>query len=79
MSTETAANLIKNVLDFCGEASDISFMFQGGEPLLAGIDFFRSFISTVNSLKDEKTTVNYSLQTNGTLLDREFAEFFAEK
>ncbi len=76
MSTETAANLIKNVLDFCGEASDISFMFQGGEPLLAGIDFFRSFISTVNSLKDEKTTVNYSLQTNGTLIDEEFCKFF---
>lgn len=53
-------------------------MFQGGEPLLAGIDFFRSFISTVNSLKDEKTTVNYSLQTNGTLIDDEFCRFFKE-
>ncbi len=59
MAAATAENLIKKVFDFCGEGSDISFMFQGGEPLLAGIDYFRSFISTVNSLRDEKTTVNY--------------------
>ena len=78
MSNETATNLIKKVLGFCGESSDISFMFQGGEPLLAGIDFFRGFISTVNSLKDEKTTVNYSLQTNGTLIDEEFCKLFKE-
>ena len=78
MSTETAGNLIKKVFEFCGEGSDISFMFQGGEPLLAGIEFFRSFIRIAESLKDIKTTVRYSLQTNGTLIDKGFCELFKE-
>ena len=78
MTAETAENLIKEVFAFCGESSDISFMFQGGEPLMAGIDFFKSFIKTASSLKDEATKIRYSLQTNGTLIDSEFAELFKE-
>ncbi len=78
MSFETAENLIKKVLDFCGEGSEITFMFQGGEPLLAGADFFRHFIKTANELKDEKTVILYSLQTNGTLIDNDFSALFKE-
>ncbi|MBR2868605.1 MAG: SPASM domain-containing protein [Clostridia bacterium] len=78
MTEETAANLIKNVFEFCGENSDISFMFQGGEPLLAGLDFFKRFVHTANTLKDKKTHINYSLQTNGTLIDGDFCRFFKE-
>ena len=78
MSSETAENLIKRVLEFCGENSDISFMFQGGEPLMAGIDFFKKFIATAEKLKDSETKIRYSLQTNGTLITDEFADFFKE-
>lgn len=78
MSDETAENLIKRVLDFCGENSEISFMFQGGEPLLAGIDYFRSFIDKANELRDNGTVIRYSLQTNGTLIDEDFCSLFKE-
>ena len=78
MSAETAENLIKRVLEFCGENSDISFMFQGGEPLMAGIDFFKEFIATAEKLKDSATKIRYSLQTNGTLINSAFAQFFKE-
>ncbi len=78
MTAQTAENLIKEVFAFCGESSDISFMFQGGEPLTAGLDFFKSFIKTVNEIKDEATKIRYSLQTNGTLINDEYAEFFKE-
>ena len=78
MSAETAEKLIKEVFAFCGENSDITFMFQGGEPLTAGTEFFRNFIKTANTLKDEATKIKYSLQTNGTLIDNEFAELFKE-
>lgn len=79
MAAATAENLIKKVFDFCGEGSDISFMFQGGEPLIAGLKFFKEFVKTADSLKDNSTKTSYSLQTNGTLITEEFAEFFKQK
>lgn len=78
MTAETAENLIKNVFDFCGNNSVISFMFQGGEPLIAGIEFFKKFIKTADAYKDSGTKIAYSLQTNGTLINNEFAAFFKE-
>lgn len=76
MSIETAENLIKKVYDFCGENSDISFMFQGGEPLMAGLGFFEIFVRTAEKLRTQGTRIRYSLQTNATLITEEFCEFF---
>lgn len=76
MAAETAEKLIREIFDFCGDNSNIHYMFQGGEPLIAGLEFFESFIQTVETLKTEGTVVNYSLQTNGTLIDEKFCEFF---
>lgn len=76
MSNATAENLVRKVLDFCGPGSHINFMFQGGEPLLAGIAFYHFFIQKVNQLKDSQTIVSYSLQTNGTLIDEAFCTLF---
>lgn len=76
MSLETAENLIKKMFDFCGTDSVLTFMFQGGEPLLAGLEFFEGFVETAERIKTEGSIINYSLQTNGTLLDDEFCEFF---
>lgn len=78
MDISTAENLIGKMFEFCGEKSVLTFMFQGGEPLLAGIDFFRSFVETANKYKTEGSVINYSLQTNGTLIDEEFCRFFKE-
>ena len=76
MSIDTARNLIKKVFDFCGSGSVISFMFQGGEPLLAGLRFFEDFVAAAQDLKTDGSTLRFSLQTNGTLIDDGFCEFF---
>ncbi len=76
MRHSTAENLIKKIFDFCGSNSEITFMFQGGEPLLAGIDFLKFFVEKAEKLKTENSRIFYSLQTNGTLLNDEFCEFF---
>ena len=44
MDTSTARAVIDSALDYCGGES-ISFAFQGGEPLLAGADFFKEFFA----------------------------------
>lgn len=74
MSFKTAENVIKKALDFGSDS--VSFTFQGGEPLLAGIDFFREFVSLVDKYNVNNLSVAYFLQTNATLIDEEWCSFF---
>ena len=54
----------------------VSFTFQGGEPTLAGLDFFQSFVQKAGALCPSDVKTAFSIQTNGVLLDSEWAEFF---
>ena len=54
----------------------VSFLFQGGEPTLAGLEFFRDFVSRVHKAAPPGLAVQYAIQTNGTLLDEEWCRFF---
>lgn len=77
MDTHTACVLIEKALAFASGQS-VAFAFQGGEPTLVGVDFFRFFVETVQKLNTKNSTVFYSIQTNGTLIDDRWAQFFAE-
>lgn len=59
-------------------AESCTFMFQGGEPTLAGLTFFRAFVEEVKRLKRKEQKVFYSIQTNGVDLDAEWIDFFKE-
>ena len=51
--------------------------FQGGEPLLAGLGFYEKTVELVKKYgKNAKT--EFTIQTNGILIDDEWAKFFAE-
>lgn len=78
MNLQTAENLIKKMFDFCGTESALTFMFQGGEPLTAGHEFFEKFIEIAEANRTEGSIINYSLQTNGTLIDEEYCRIFKE-
>jgi uncharacterized protein len=56
---------------------EVQFAWQGGEPTLAGLDFFRTVVALEQKHAAGKTIHN-ALQTNGTLLDDEWAEFLAQ-
>jgi len=53
------------------------FGWQGGEPLLAGKDFFRRAVAWQKEFARPGQTVSNGLQTNATLLDDEWADFLA--
>ena len=57
-------------------APEIHFAWQGGEPTLLGVDFFRKTVALQQQFAGGKTISN-ALQTNGTLLDDEWCEFLA--
>lgn len=75
MSDSTAKNVIVKALRFA-DGDNLYFTFQGGEPTLRGLDFFKKFVSTVKMLNNRNSQIFYALQTNGTLIDEQWAEFF---
>lgn len=76
MSRTTARTLISKALELSGS---IVFSFQGGEPTLAGLQWYRDFVDMVDEANTTNARVEYSIQTNGTLLSNRWAEFFHEK
>ena len=56
----------------------ITFLFQGGEPTLAGLDFYRDFVTCVGEKAPSTLAVQYAIQTNGILLDEGWCRFFQE-
>jgi len=56
---------------------EIHFAWQGGEPTLLGLDFFRRVVELQQRHAGGKTIAN-ALQTNGVLIDDAWGEFLAE-
>lgn len=56
---------------------DVSFAFQGGEPTLLGVDYFRKVVAFQKKHAQGKN-ISTAFQTNGTLLDDDWGVFLAE-
>ena len=76
MTEETLEAVIQKGLSYAGQ--DCTIAFQGGEPTLRGLPFFRDFVETVKRHAPERKNIHYAIQTNGLLIDAEWAEFFRE-
>ncbi len=73
MSEETLEVLIRKALDYA--TVYCTFGFQGGEPTLRGLDFFRKAVELQKKYNVHHTEVTNAIQTNGLLLDDEWAQF----
>ncbi len=76
MSAETADRLIASAVDATCDGAMISVGFQGGEPTVAGLDYFRHFIEEEKKYPNRRFT--HSIQTNGYALDESWASFLAQ-
>lgn len=76
MSLETLETIIQKALAETEGALDIGF--QGGEPTLRGLDFYRKLIEIEKKHNTRGIRISHAIQTNGYLIDDEWAEFFAE-
>ena len=73
MSEEDLSAFITNYIKY-QPTPVVEFVWQGGEPTLLGIDFFKRVIELQGPFARQKTITN-SLQTNGTLLNDEWCDF----
>jgi len=72
----TLENLMEKSFGYAEGA--INFAFQGGEPTLAGIDFFRMVIELQEKHNKNGIAITNSIQTNGMHLNDEWAKFLSE-
>ncbi len=77
MSVETAERLIHLAFAAVPRNGRVNFSFQGGEPTLAGLEFFQNFVHTVKKLRPQGADVQFAIQTNGFRIDPAWADFFA--
>lgn len=78
MAEELSDTLIRQVFDAVEPGGTVSFAFQGGEPTVAGLPFFQHFAASVRQQNTAHIPVHYAIQTNGTLLDEDWAKFLRD-
>lgn len=79
MTGETARAVIANIFADLQPGDTLTLSFQGGEPTLAGLDFFKSFTQIVDTYRSRGVRVGYTLQTNGCLIDEDWCVFLKER
>ncbi len=75
MTIETVGEIVEWLRDFRDDP--VTFTFHGGEPLLAGADYYRAALPMLKR-ELEHLSPNFALQTNLWLLTPELAEVLAE-
>ncbi len=68
--------IVKKVLETADH--ECGFAFQGGEPTLAGLDFFKKHIEYQKRYNKKGIKITNVIQTNGLEINHEWAEFFYE-
>lgn len=76
MSEQLLETLVKETISYADEYA--CFAFQGGEPTLAGLDFFRKTVELQKKYNNKNLTIQNTIQTNGTLIDDSWAEFLGK-
>ena len=77
MSDEVMESYIRQTIE-AHNVPEVTIAWQGGEPTLMGIDFYRRAMSFVKLYQKPGTTFEHTIQTNGILLNEEWCEFLRE-
>lgn len=77
MTKETAEQLITSYQSLPFSEPLYSYAWQGGEPTLAGLDFYKNIIALQQKHARPMSKISNALQTNVMLIDSEWAEFLA--
>ncbi|MGM0688806.1 MAG: anaerobic sulfatase maturase [Bacillota bacterium] len=77
MSDEVLEAYIRQLLE-AHQVPQVTVAWQGGEPTLMGLDFFRRALELQEKYRRPGTVIENTFQTNGVLLDDKWCQFFQE-
>ena len=77
MSDETLERYIRQLIE-AHRTPEVTIAWQGGEPTLMGLEFFRRAVGHARTFARPGMTVSHTIQTNGTRLNGDWAAFLAE-
>lgn len=77
MSDATLENLVRKALRYADNSA--TFAFQGGEPTLAGLDFYKKLVEYQRRYNSHGVAIQNVIQTNGYFLDDELLDFLAKE
>jgi uncharacterized protein len=72
------AAFMRQYMEYIADAHVASFAWQGGEPTLAGLDFFERVVALEAESAPGGMTIANALQTNAVLLDDHWGEFLRQ-
>ena len=76
MSEQTLETILTKAFRYA--TSECTIAFQGGEPTLTGLAFFKRYVQIIKGLKPKNLKIYSAIQTNGYQLNEEWAKFFKE-
>lgn len=74
MTDEVLENYVRQYIE-AQKVDEVTFAWQGGEPTLMGVEFFRRAVEFQKKYRRTGMRIQNSFQTNGTLLNDEWARF----
>ena len=77
MSTETLERAVRAI--FADADGSVSLLFQGGEPTLAGVEFYEALLQFEETYNAKKLPVAHAMQTNGLELSSRMIAFLARE
>ena len=78
MADDLLEAYIRQLIEAHGRVPEVQIAWQGGEPTLMGVEFFRRSVELAQRYLKPGQRAVYTIQTNGTLLDEEWTAFFKE-
>src|SRR4051812_1533055 len=78
MADELLELYVRQLIEAHASVPEVTIAWQGGEPTLMGLDFFRRSIELADRYAKPGQRVVHTIQTNGTLLDDDWARLFRE-
>jgi len=78
MADDLLDTYLRQLIEAHSGVGEVVIAWQGGEPTMMGLPFFRRSVELAARYRQPGQRLVYTIQTNGTLVDDEWAAFFAE-
>lgn len=75
---EIIERTLNNVIESGIIKDSFSIVWHAGEPMVIGVDFYRKVNDLIKKIIPKNITVNQHIQTNATLINDEWCDFFKE-